>query len=237
MENFFTNLIFPKHCLGCKKEGFYLCGDCRHLLEICEYNFCLCEQNPQRLFPASKMICPKCKGKKLSGLYFALTYKNNILAQKLIHQFKYSPYLKDLAPTLSSLLIEHFIKTETNTNEIWENSILIPVPLHSQKLRERGYNQSEELAKELAKILQIPVFSDVLLKIKQTKPQMQLKKEEREKNLQSAFTIKNHGKIHGKKIFLVDDVYTTGLTMQECASQLLSSGAKQVWGITIAREG
>jgi ComF family protein len=234
------DLLFPKFCLGCKKEGTYLCNDCRSLLDIAEYNYCLCGKNPQIISPSqiNKGKCSRCQDKKLSGLYFALPYKEKALTKKLIYQFKYKPYLKDLAETLASILIEHFVISQTNTDEIWQNSVLVPVPLDKNKLKTRGYNQSEELAKELAKVLKIPVLSDVLVKIKATKPQMELKKEEREKNLENAFiTKKPFDFSQGKKVFLVDDVYTTGSTMEECAKILKENGAKQVWGIAIAREG
>jgi ComF family protein len=240
-KHFLLDLFFPKFCLGCQKEGTYLCDNCRSILDISEFNYCLCEKNPQRLPPNSKSgKCPRCYDKKLSGLYFALPYKEKALTKKLIHQFKYRPYLKNLAETLASLIIEHLILSGKNTNEIWENSVLIPVPLSEKKLKERGYNQSEELAKELSKVLQVPIISDVLIKIKSTKPQMELKKEGREKNLLNAFKI-NCGtsdvpQFSGKKVFLVDDVYTTGSTMQECAKTLKENGTKSVWGICIARE-
>ncbi len=237
-KDFLLDLFFPKFCLGCQKEGTYLCDDCRTLLDISEYNYCLCDTKPQRLPPDSKSgKCSRCDDKKLSGLYFALPYKEKALTKKLIYQFKYQPYLKDLAETLASILIEHFIKTGKNTNEIWGNSVLIPVPLDKKKLKIRGYNQSEELAKELSKVLQIPVISDNLIKIKSTKPQMELTKEEREKNLEGVFAVSDTAKFTGKKVFLVDDVYTTGSTMQECAKILKESGAKSVCGICIAREG
>lgn len=243
-KNFLLDLFFPKFCFGCQKEGAYLCDDCKETLEISEHNYCLCDKNPLRLTPGQKKSgkCSKCSGRKLSGLYFALPYKEKSLTKKLIHQFKYEPYVKDLAKTLASLIIEHLVKTKKNTDEIWQNSVLIPIPLDKKKLKIRSYNQSEELAKELAKVLKIPMFSDVLIKIKPTKPQMELKKEEREKNLLGAFSInKKIGTsdvpISGKKVFLVDDVYTTGSTMQECARVLRDAGAKSVWGITIAREG
>lgn len=249
IKNFSLDLFFPKFCLGCKKEGAYLCDDCRTLLDICEFDYCLCDKNHVRIPVQSKSgKCNKCQdlpagrqGKKLSGLYFALPYKDTHLTKKLIHQFKYEPYLKDLSKTLASILIEHFVLSQKNTDEIWENSVLIPVPLDKKKLRIRGYNQAEELAKELSKVLQIPVISDVLIKTKYTKPQMELSKQEREQNLQGVFAIKNSAtsdvaEFSGKKVFLVDDVYTTGSTMQECASQLLLAGAKSVWGIAIARE-
>lgn len=242
-KNFTLDLLFPKFCLSCQREGVYLCEDCRSLLEILEFDYCLCEKDPSITTHGK---CHKCKDKNLSGLYFALSYKNKI-AQSLIKNFKYPPYIKDLAGTLSSILIEHFIRTRNNTDQVWENGILIPVPLYKNKLKERGYNQSEELAKELSKVLKIPVLGDVLLKIKKTDSQMELKKEEREKNLLGAFAV-HTGCVQkigtsdvpiltGKKVFLVDDVYTTGSTMQECARVLRAAGAKSVWGIALAREG
>ena len=242
-KDFMLNLLFPKFCLGCQKEGTYLCDDCRALLDISEFNYCLCSQKPQRLTQGQTTgKCSRCKDKKLAGLYFALPYKEKTITRKLIYQFKYKPYLKDLAKTLASVLIEHFVLSGKNTNDVWENSVLIPVPLSKNKFKERGYNQSEELAKELSKVLQIPTITDVLIKIKTTKSQMELSKEEREKNLVGAFTIKNSGTtgvapFSDKKIFLVDDVYTTGSTMEECAEVLRQAGAKQVWGIALAREG
>jgi len=265
IKELFLDLFFPKFCLGCQKEGTYLCDDCRALLDISEFDYCLCGTKPLRLpiddpkgTPSGK--CPRCYDPegtpKLSGLFSALPYKEKALTKKLIYQFKYKPYLKDLAKTLASILVEHFVISGKNTDEIWAPSgvpaILVPVPLDKKKLKTRGYNQSEELAKELSKILQIPALSDILIKIKSTKPQMELKKEEREKNLENAFIVnpvrnsppageisngvKNPSPIFGKKIFLVDDVYTTGSTMQECAKVLRKAGAKQVWGIAIARE-
>lgn len=242
-KEFFINLFFPKFCLGCQKENTYLCDDCRALLDIAEFDYCLCSKKPLLLPPQQKIgRCNKCQDKKLSGLYFALPYKENLLTKNLIYQFKYQSCIKDLAKILASILIEHFIISGKNTNEIWNNGILIPVPLDIKKIKMRGYNQSEELAKELSKVLQIPVVSDILIKIKSTKPQMELKKEEREKNLLNAFSIKTNcgtsdvPQFAGKKIFLVDDVYTTGSTMEECARVLRNAGAKFVWGITIARE-
>ncbi len=230
-----TDLLFPKFCLGCQKEGTYLCQDCLHLLEIMEGNYCLC-QKPLPL-PANSLSgkCRSCQDKRLSGLLFAMSYKNNI-AKKLIRQFKYPPYLKDLSKTIASILLEHFILCQKNKDIFWENSVLVAVPLHKKKIKTRGYNQSEELAKELSVVLKVPVLLDVLIKTKQTKPQMELSKEDRHKNLSDSFATANAEKIKNKKVFLVDDVYTTGSTMEECAKVLRKAGAKQVWGIAIARE-
>lgn len=214
-----------------------MCDDCRSLLEIPEYSYCLCDSNHTVIPPGQNFgKCPKCKDKKLSGLYFGLPYKEKALTRKLVHQFKYKPYLKDLAKTLASIIIEQLVISGRNTEIIWKNSALVPIPLEIKKIKTRGYNQSEELAKELSFFIKIPVLSDVLLKIKTTKAQMELSKEERHKNLAGAFIIKKPEKFSGKKVFLVDDVYTTGATMEECARILLAAGAKSVWGIAMTRE-
>lgn len=229
IKDFLLELFFPSFCLGCQKEGTYLCEDCKATLDISELNYCLGNKNSQNL----------------SGLYFALPYKERALTRKLIHQFKYQPYIKALAKTLALLLAEHFFLSGNNKEEVWRNSVLIPIPLDKKKLKSRGYNQAEELAKELSKILQTPMVANILIKTKSTRPQMELSKEQREKNLQGAFAIspsslrataKQSFNLKDKKIFLVDDVYTTGSTMEECAKVLKEAGAKQVWGIAIARE-
>jgi ComF family protein len=240
-KNFAFDLFFPRFCLGCRKEGTYLCDDCRGLLDVCEYNYCLCDKPSRLPLNAKSGKCNRCSDKKLSGLYFALPYKEKQLTKKLIYQFKYEPYLKDLAETLASILVEHFVLSGKNTEDIWKNSVLAPVPLDKTKLKIRGYNQSEELAKELAKVLQIPVISDNLIKTKSTAPQMELSKKERERNLENAFKLKNPAELRDKKVFLVDDVYTTGSTMNECAKILKRPasgypGVKTVWGIALARE-
>jgi len=241
IKHFLLELFFPSFCLGCKKEGTLLCQDCKSTLDISEYNYCLCNKNPLRLASLTQGKlqgkCDRCQDKKLSGLYFALPYKEKFLTKKLIYQFKYEPFLKILAKYLSEILMEHFVLAKNNTENIWNESILIPVPMEKKKMKNRGYNQSEELAKELSKILQIPLSLNNLIKIKQTLPQIKLSAKERQENLKNAFSINNPEELKNKKIFLVDDVYTTGSTMEECAKTLKESGAKQVWGIAIAREG
>ena len=238
IKKFLAELFFPSFCLGCQKEGTYLCQDCTSTLEISQYNYCLCNKNPLRLPPAgTNGKCQRCQNKKLSGLYFSLPYKEKFLTRKLIYQFKYQPYIKSLAKNLAGILIEHFIITSKNTDQIWQDSFLVPVPMERKKLKRRGYNQAEELAKELAKTLKIPVISNNLIKIKVTLPQIKLSAKDRQENQKNAFLVKTPAELKNKKIFLVDDVYTTGSTMEECANVLRTSGVKQVWGISIAREG
>lgn len=237
-KNFFLELFFPSFCLGCNKEGTLLCYDCKSTLDISEYNYCLCSSNPLRL-PLSQKSgkCSRCHDKKLTGLYSALPYKEKSLTRKLIHAFKYEPYIKTLSKPLAEILLEHFVLAKNNTEDIWENSVIIPVPLEKSKQKNRGYNQSEEIGKELGHMLNVPLIANNLMKIKKTLPQMKLSAKDRQENLKDVFAIKNPQEIAGKKIFLIDDVYTTGATMEECAKTLKEAGAKQVWGIAFSREG
>jgi len=252
LKEFFLNLFFPKQCLGCHKEGEYLCQDCRALLEISDSQYCLC-QKPKKVMSSGK--CPICKSKNLSGLYFALSYQNP-LAKKLIHLYKYPPYLKALAKDLAFLIITHFQLLEKPESQIWQGKILIPVPLTERRKKKRGFNQAEEIAKELSLFLNpvrdsgnneslqkenisngvnIPLFSNCLIKTKQTLAQVELSEKERSQNVKEAFFVKNKQLIKGQEILLVDDVYTTGSTMEEAAKVLKGGGAKRVWGVVVAR--
>jgi ComF family protein len=230
-KEFLSDLFFPKFCFGCKKEGKYLCEDCLSTIGVLESQFCPgCQK---RLLDGR--VCPSCKKFiKLNGLYFAAPYKNTLIKQ-LITQFKYEPFVKELREAMAHLIITHLElcnKKESDFSEFY----LIPVPLEIKRLKWRGFNQSEEIGKELTKFLKIPLVSDVLYKIKETPPQMKLAAEARIENIKGAFLVKNKERITGRKILLVDDVYTTGATMQECARVLKDSGAKEVWGVAVARE-
>lgn len=232
--NFLINTLFPIDCLGCGQEGNFLCDDCQATFDVSSFRYCLCRE-PSRVW--SKGKCAKCLGRKLDGLYSALNYQEPRVRQ-LIHLFKYKPYLKGLAGPLANFIWSHLKILEMQGEQALSaiNSfVLMPVPLHKQRQRERGYNQAAELTKELAKKLGKPLLNDCLIKIKKTIPQVKLREKERRENIRGAFLVKNTVKINGQKIVLVDDVYTTGWTMEECAGVLKKAGAEQVWGMVIAR--
>jgi competence protein ComFC len=113
--------------------------------------------------------------------------------------------------------------------------LLVPVPLHMKRLRERGFNQALLLVKELSKRTGIPYAERALKKIKDTPFQITLKKRERRKNLRRAFQVKDPEAIKGKAVMLVDDVYTTGTTVNECSRALRRAGAEGVVVLTVAR--
>ena len=236
IKNLILDILFPKFCFNCEKEGDYLCQDCQELLEISGFHRNYSTQN-------------------LDDLYFAVDYKNPLI-KKLIQRFKYEPFVKKLAKSLSYLIITHFqlMDNKPNFDQRASNGadfILIPVPLDKKRLRWRGFNQAEELSKELAKFLKIPLISNsqaerggrrneisspCLTKIKETSPQIKLSDQERKENVRGVFLIKDRELIKNKNILLVDDVYTTGATMEECAIVLKKAGTKKIIGIVVARD-
>ena len=180
------------------------------------------------------------KFKNLSGVFSAAPYQNFII-KRLIAQFKYEPYVKGLAKTLASLIIHNIQQTENHLLKVVPRSdlgtaFIVPIPLTKKRLKQRGFNQSEEIAKELAKFLEIPLANNILLKVKETRAQVELSGKDREENLKGVFAVRNNDLIKNKNILLVDDVFTTGSTLKEAASVLKVAGAKQIWGITVARE-
>lgn len=233
-KEFALDLLFPKFCVNCQTEGFYLCPDCFSLIEILDRQYCsFCEVPP--VVPDGK-TCYKCrKTRKLDGLFCATSYENQIV-KKLIRSFKYEPFAKDLAETLSYLIVNHFsalgILEKFN---YFSDFIIIPIPSYKKKIKYRGFNPAEEIAKKLASLFRIPVLDDVLIKIKHTPPQAELKKEERMENIKGVFEVKNQSVIWENKILLVDDVFTTGATMEEGARVLKNAGALEVLGVVIAR--
>jgi competence protein ComFC len=232
VRDFLADILFPRSCVLCGKEGDWICYDCLTAIEIVEYQYCpFCKT---RVFQEG--TCFKHRSKKLKGLFFATSYHDNTI-QKLIKKYKYPPFLKELSFYFTFLIITYLLASE---NKIIlkdkEDSLLVPIPLSKRKMKWRGFNQSQEIARQLSDYLNIPCCSENLVKTKKTLSQTGLKKKEREKNVRNSFKIKNHQLVDNKRIFLVDDVVTTGATMEEAARILKEAGAKEVWGIALARE-
>jgi ComF family protein len=152
--------------------------------------------------------------------------------QRLIHAFKYPPFLRDLAKPLALSIIAHI---NLLNKPIYPPDIICPIPLHKRRLKWRGYNHAEELAKQLGQAFSLPVVADALIKRKHTTPQVSLDREERLRNMKGVFEVQNPQAIAAKNILLVDDVYTTGATMEECARVLKRAGATRVFGAVVAR--
>lgn len=201
-------LIFPEKCIGCKKEGIFLCSECREATR-------------------------KENAEKVSVLYadkiFSWGIYDNEVLRKALRRFKYHGN-KSLAEIFSNMLWKIMNSSKYNLND----AVIFPVPASKIRKRQRGYNQAEILAQKLAEKISLPYFSDILIKIKNTPSQTSLPKKERLMNVKGSFGINNPEFIKNKKIILVDDILTTGATISECSKILKNAGAKEVIAFVVA---
>jgi ComF family protein len=228
VKKFFLDLFFPKKCLGCGHPDTYLCRDCFTRIQIIDNNIC---------FFCGKIswkgkICIECaKENGLDRIVSATEYKNPLI-RDLIKAFKYH-FVQELAEPLSKLLIKSLETLDFKLLTL--NFLIIPVPLHGSRMRYRGFNQAELLAKEVADYFKLPLETDILKRKISTTPQAKIKNtEKRRVNLENVFEV-NPELVEGKIVILLDDVTTTGATLIEAAKVLKNSGAKEVWGLVVAK--
>lgn len=175
---------------------------------------------------------------------FEVENHNDKNFEKLLYCFKYEGNIRKLILNYKFNEKSYLYKTFVNfllKNEKWFEILktcdtIIPIPISKKRNKERGYNQSLLIAKEIGKKVQIPVNSDCLYKIKNTIEQSKLNKEEREKNIQGVYELKNKEILNNKNILLIDDIYTTGNTVNECARILKENGANKIGILTIAKD-
>lgn len=221
------DLILPKECLGCGLEGVWLCPDCRRQTVRIKAFFCpQCQKINQ-----NGEFCKDCrKNSNLSGIIIAAHYQKGVL-KEAIHVYKYEGIWGELENYLADLLLKR-LKDHLPSGK----KVIIPIPLHYKKQLERGFNQAERLARILSRKFNLPLETKALKRIKETDSQANLKKNDRLKNIKGAFKIKNPKNIKGRTILLLDDVATTGTTLNEAARVLNKNGARRVWGIVIAHD-
>ena len=222
--------LFPSFCLLCRRRGPWLCIDCQSTLGLQPHFLCLCTK-PTKLTAPGR--CPRCAQTKLSGLINALSYENKKV-QRVLYCFKYEPLLRELAKPLAQLIFDQLRLAEYQLPA--NDYILVPMPLHRRRLKWRGFNQAELLAKELCILFGYPLISNCLVRTKATKPQVNLTKQQRLENLRGAFALQNAAALKAKNVLLIDAVYTSGASMQEAARILLNNGAHSVLGLVLARQ-
>ncbi len=232
---FILDTLFPIKCLGCGKEGEWICSSCFsqlkfHSEQVCPY----CQKN---ITPHGE-TCFACQKKyRLNGLFVAGFYADKLL-QTTVHYYKYH-FINNLHKPLGKFLL-----TAIHKQELPLPDLIIPVPLHPYRLRWRGFNQALLLAKFLSDNLSLhyPLLleNEILQRTRFTVPQMSLQQQkQRQKNIKNVFSIdaKKKKAIENKKIWLIDDVTTTGTTLKEAGKVLFKNGAQEVWGIVLARQG
>jgi len=216
--------IFPRYCMSCEKEGTYVCVDCFETLDLSGVFDCpVCHAHT-----AGGEVCIPCRPNTFLHSHSAITvYKEDALIGKMMHAFKYM-HVESLVD-MFDIMIQIFL----NDRE-YVYDYIVPVPLHRRRFVERGCNQAMILADIVSHYTAIPVL-DILKRHKNTRQQATLSRIQRIENTTDAFVLKDNTCILDRRILLIDDVYTTGSTLNSCAKVLSLSGAKEVHSMSLAR--
>ncbi|MEW6595858.1 MAG: ComF family protein [Thermodesulfobacteriota bacterium] len=226
------DLLFPPHCLGCG-EGLasslppLFCPDCREKIIPLTPPFCSCCGRPLPDAAGQGHVCGRCLAKPpaFARARALLLYAGPVA--EAIHRFKYQ------GETCGLATFAHF--HQSAPPDLAASDCILPVPLHKKRLRERGFNQAQLLAAALFPGQRQRLHPDLLRRVRHTAPQTGMNGRERRRNLRGAFAVSRPEKIRGQRVLLVDDVYTTGSTVNECATILRRAGAAAVEVLTLAR--
>ncbi|MCF6294339.1 MAG: ComF family protein [Flavobacteriaceae bacterium] len=223
MYNSIVNLFFPKVCYACSHlltdNEIHICTTCRHNLPVTNYHF---ENNDA----VEKVFYGRIKLEQATAL---LRFEKKGIVQQLLHNLKYRSH-----ETIGAILGE-WLGNELKTIEAYNNiDAVIPVPLHKNKLRKRGYNQVAKFGVEIAKALNAEYIDSVLIKTTATKTLVFKKRISRWDSTNEMFIITNTNLIEGKHILLVDDIITTGATIEACANILNKANSIKISIATMA---
>ena len=224
LKTFILNTLFPPVCVSCKKEGDFLCEECLKNLDKKKISpiYYKTEKDPDFHY--------------MDGVIYALDYAKNPQIQAAVKQLKYR-FTQELAEYFGDMIAEKIGELTMAKNR---KIIFIPVPLHRKRLNYRGFNQAEIIANAVARRMSDGKAEVIglLERAIETQQQAKLNKEERHKNLKGAFVMsKNCVHQYSSKnlYFLVDDVCTTGSTLENCAEVLKSNGFEKIYGLVIER--
>lgn len=219
LKSLFLNLLFPPECLGCGQEGTYLCARCFKKLKF---------NGAER----TAALTTNLKTSALAGIFIAGDYDDPLLAS-LIKKLKYN-FLAELSPTLGQFLTLFWQgQLALIPNNELTDATLVPIPLSKKRLRWRGFNQAALLAREMAAAFAYPLNQD-LKRIKHSWPQADLNGSERLNNIADSFAWTGTN-LDGRTIILIDDVATTGATLNEAARVLKAAGAGAIYGLVLAK--
>jgi ComF family protein len=221
------DIIFPPRCVGCQKSGHVLCPSCISQIPLLTSPLC---QRCSRPLTVSG-ICKQCQyySPNLSGLRAVSVYQEPLRAY--IHALKYEGNTR-LAKPLGQLLAQAYLTYGMRTDAV------LPEPLHSERQQKRGYNHAYLLAAACANHIGIPLYNNILVRHRATSAQVGLNSGDRRQNVAGAFLCTPAFATHvlyGRTLLIIDDVYTTGATLEACAAPLFAAGARAVWGLVLAR--
>lgn len=228
----FVDLIYPPHCVACgegQPPGRWLCAECdAQLRRIGDPKCPVCSRPLDGALDV--FACPNCRGQEMHLDFAVSVVRAEGLARELIHRFKYGREFT-LRRVLGDVLTEAFRDPRLADHT---GLRLVPVPLHPARRRERRFNQSEALAEWVGRRLELPV-ERALRRTRHTITQTHFDRRQRMRNLRAAFALRHNARVKDLSFLLVDDVLTTGSTLDECARVLLEGGARSVRAITVAR--
>jgi ComF family protein len=226
--------VFPPRCAGCGATGSFFCQACVATIEPVPAPWCAgCGRTV-----ALPGLCGECRAEPpaLCGVRSAGLLAGPL--RKAVHRLKYRGG-SNLGPALAALLVgpaRHLLPdVRGSRSRLAAGELVVPVPLHAQRRRERGYNQSQALAAPLARVLGLECAPEAALRVRPTLPQVGLSRAERRLNVRGAFAAS--GLVRGRTVLLVDDVATTGSTLGAAAAACRDAGAACVVAVTLAREG
>ena len=227
------NIIFPRRCLICDRDvsdTHKICKACCSNIKYITSPICNKCGFPFVADTGRDHLCGNCL---CSRVYFtkarAVGYHEGVL-QEAVHQFKYNKRTI-LSKPLGALMVSH----AHDSLDIKSYDYLVPVPLHYKRLRERGFNQSLSLTRHISKRHGVPIDFRSLKRIKWDRPQINLSKKEREQNVKGVFYLNTKSELVNKDVLLIDDDYTSGATVNECAKVLMTAGIKRVDIFTLCK--
>lgn len=226
-------LLFPPHCAVCRvatERGVHLCEDCGINIQRIVPPFCGRCSQPFEGAITQQFTCANCAGREVHFECAVAPYRSVGVVRDFIHAFKYNHQLHLRLP-LAAWLAEAIEDPRITARPF---DALVPVPLHHVRFREREFNQAAELAALLSRRTRVPL-RHLLKRIRYTTTQTKLDRHERMENLRGAFRVRHTAHVKNRHIALIDDVFTTGSTVEECSRVLIQAGAASVRVITIAR--
>ncbi len=226
----FLNLFFPLFCVICNEplepgNRVFLCSGC--LAQVKRMRKPVCEKCGR---PDCTGVCKECRK---THQYYSIARAAGIydgVLRECIHKLKYGRELY-----LAKILVSLMVDTLKELPELAQGDLIIPVPLHRVRERERGFNQAYLLTKGISNVLKIGVSSGNLGRVRETTPQIDLPRSVRLSNVRGIFGVRDSSEFNGKKLLLIDDVFTTGSTVNECSKTLIEAGASKVSVLTAAR--
>lgn len=223
------SLLFPHRCTGCGKEGVLLCQPCWASLRPRSPACFICNKRNMKA-----ALCPSCrKHAYFSHFYAPFSYAGN-MPRELVHRLKYR-FVREAGDIMGTRIAEGM---RFYSVPLPKHFVIVPVPLHRSRHVIRGFNQAELIAQSVAKTFDAPLINDasVLIRRKKTKQQVSFKNPElRLQNIADAFYVLDATPVFRKNVLLIDDVATTGATLNEAAKALRRAGATSVWACTFAK--